>query len=138
MIFCPHRICAVRQSSGNLISGKQCREQCCRNHNEKVASITRRDSRLRICRCARCCSTILDRPKRKEPATMSLKGKVALVTGSTSGIGQGIAVALAEAGADIMLNGFGNASQIEDLRAGVAAQNGVRVAYSGADISKPE
>jgi 3-hydroxybutyrate dehydrogenase len=69
---------------------------------------------------------------------MSLKGKVALVTGSTSGIGQGIAVALAEAGADIMLNGFGNASQIEDLRAGVAAQNGVRVAYSGADISKPE
>ncbi|HTI82128.1 MAG TPA: 3-hydroxybutyrate dehydrogenase [Acetobacteraceae bacterium] len=69
---------------------------------------------------------------------MSLKGKVALITGSTSGIGQGIAVALAEAGADIMLNGFGNASQIEDLRAGIAAQHGVRVTYSGADISRPD
>src|SRR5690242_15538285 len=69
---------------------------------------------------------------------MSLKGKVALVTGSTSGIGHGIAVALATEGADIMLNGFGDARQIEDLRASMAAQHGVRVAYSGADISKPD
>jgi 3-hydroxybutyrate dehydrogenase len=69
---------------------------------------------------------------------MSLRGKVALITGSTSGIGQGIAVALAEAGADVMLNGFGDASRIEDLRAGIAAQHGVRVAYSGADIAKPD
>ena len=69
---------------------------------------------------------------------MSLKGKVALITGSTSGIGHGIALALAADGADIMLNGFGDAAQIEALRADMAAEHGVRVAYSGADISKPE
>jgi 3-hydroxybutyrate dehydrogenase len=69
---------------------------------------------------------------------MSLQGKVALVTGSTSGIGHGIAVALAQAGADIMLNGFGDAGHIEDLRASMATKNRVSVAYSGADISKPD
>ena len=68
---------------------------------------------------------------------MSLRGKVALVTGSTSGIGHGIALALAREGADIMLNGFGDAGQIEALRAGIAAGHGVRVVYSGADVSKP-
>jgi 3-hydroxybutyrate dehydrogenase len=69
---------------------------------------------------------------------MSLKGKVGLVTGSTSGIGRGIAVALAREGADVMLNGFGDARQIEDLRASMAAEHGARVAYSSADISKPD
>ncbi|HEX3575231.1 MAG TPA: 3-hydroxybutyrate dehydrogenase [Rhodopila sp.] len=69
---------------------------------------------------------------------MSLKGKVALVTGSTSGIGLGIARALATAGADIMLNGFGDAAQIETLRSEMAASHGVKVGYSGADISKPD
>jgi 3-hydroxybutyrate dehydrogenase len=69
---------------------------------------------------------------------MSLKGKVALVTGSTSGIGLGIARALAAAGADVMLNGFGDAGQIEALRAEMAATHGVRAGYSGADISKPD
>jgi 3-hydroxybutyrate dehydrogenase len=63
---------------------------------------------------------------------------VGLVTGSTSGIGQGIAVALAREGADIMLNGFGDARQIDDLRTSMADEYGVRVAYSGADISKPD
>jgi 3-hydroxybutyrate dehydrogenase len=67
---------------------------------------------------------------------MSLKGKVALVTGSTSGIGQGIAEALAAEGADIMLNGFGDAAAIEKLRASTAEKFGVRVAYNGADLSK--
>jgi 3-hydroxybutyrate dehydrogenase len=69
---------------------------------------------------------------------MSLKGKVALVTGSTSGIGHGIALALAAEGAGIMLNGFGDAAQIEALRAAMAAEHGVRVAYFGADISQPD
>jgi len=66
-----------------------------------------------------------------------LKGKVAVVTGSTSGIGLGIAHALAGEGVDLLLNGFGEAAEIERLRTGLAAQHGVRVAYSGADMSKP-
>ncbi len=69
---------------------------------------------------------------------MSLQGKVALVTGSTSGIGLGIARAVAQQGANVMLNGFGDAAQIETLRAGIASEFGVRTAYSGVDISKPD
>jgi 3-hydroxybutyrate dehydrogenase len=64
-----------------------------------------------------------------------LKDKVAVVTGSTSGIGLGIARALATAGADIMLNGFGDAAEIEEIRRQMAAAHDVRVAYSGADLS---
>ena len=67
-----------------------------------------------------------------------LKGKTAIVTGSTSGIGLGIARSLGAAGANLMLNGFGDATQIEALRAGLAKEFGVKVGYSGADISKPE
>lgn len=66
-----------------------------------------------------------------------LKGKTALVTGSTSGIGQGIAEALAAQGANIILNGFGEADAVEALRAGIAEKNGVTVFYDGADMSKP-
>ncbi len=68
---------------------------------------------------------------------MGLQGKVALVTGSTSGIGLGIARALAAEGADLMLNGFGDPAAIETLRAEIA-ETGVRVAYDGADLSKRE
>lgn len=68
---------------------------------------------------------------------MSLKGKVALVTGSTSGIGLGIAEALASQGTDLLLNGFGDAKEVERLRAAMANKFGIRVAYSPADISKP-
>jgi 3-hydroxybutyrate dehydrogenase len=66
-----------------------------------------------------------------------LKGKVAVVTGSTSGIGLGIARALAGAGADIVLNGFGDAAEIETLRTGIEAEFKVRAIYVGADMSKP-
>ena len=66
-----------------------------------------------------------------------LKGKSAVVTGSTSGIGLGIARALAAEGANLMLNGFGDAGEIEKLRAGLAAEFKVKVAFNGADMSKP-
>ena len=66
---------------------------------------------------------------------MMLKGKVALVTGSTSGIGLGIARGLASAGADVALNGFGEAGEIEALRRAIEAEHGVRVILAQADIS---
>jgi 3-hydroxybutyrate dehydrogenase len=66
-----------------------------------------------------------------------LKGKVALVTGSTSGIGLGIARALAGAGADIVMNGFGDAGAIEKLRSGLESEFKIRAIYSAADMSKP-
>ena len=65
-----------------------------------------------------------------------LTGKTAIVTGSTSGIGLGIARALAAKGADILLNGFGDAPEINQLRAEMAAQYGVKVAYCGADMTQ--
>ena len=67
-----------------------------------------------------------------------LKGKTALVTGSTSGIGQGIAEALAAEGANIVLNGFGRADEIEALRARIAGDHGVAVRYDGADMTRPD
>jgi len=66
-----------------------------------------------------------------------LKGKTAVVTGSTSGIGLGIARALAGEGANVVLNGFGDANEIEKTRAGVEKEFGVKAAYSPADMSKP-
>ena len=67
-----------------------------------------------------------------------LNGKTAVVTGSTSGIGLGIARALATEGANIILNGFGDADQIEDLRGTLSREYNVKVAYSKADISKTD
>lgn len=67
---------------------------------------------------------------------MSLAGKVALVTGSTSGIGLGIARALAREGASIMMNGFGDIERIEALRAAMAEEFGVEVGFDGADLSQ--
>jgi 3-hydroxybutyrate dehydrogenase len=66
-----------------------------------------------------------------------LKGKVAVVTGSTSGIGFGIARSLAQAGAHLLLNGFGDKAEIDRLRSSLASEFGVKVAYSPADMSKP-
>jgi 3-hydroxybutyrate dehydrogenase len=67
-----------------------------------------------------------------------LKDKVAVVTGSTSGIGLGIARKLGAAGAHLMLNGFGEASALEELRASLAAELGTRVLHSPADMSRPQ
>lgn len=69
--------------------------------------------------------------------TPVLKGRTAIVTGSTSGIGLGIAESLAAVGADVLLNGFGEAGAIARLRQSLAEANGVRVGYSDADLSKP-
>lgn len=66
-----------------------------------------------------------------------LTGKTAIVTGSTSGIGLGIAHALAGAGCNVMLNGFGDKSAIEKERAHIAATFGVAAAFDPADLSKP-
>jgi 3-hydroxybutyrate dehydrogenase len=71
-------------------------------------------------------------------STKSLAGKSAIVTGSTSGIGLGIAQAFAGAGMHVMLNGFGDAAEIEQTRADLEKTYGVKVAYSGADMTKPE
>ncbi len=68
---------------------------------------------------------------------MGLHGRVAIVTGSTSGIGLGIAEALAADGAAIMLNGFGDAGEIDAVRTGLAARHGVAVHYNAADMTKP-
>ena len=65
-------------------------------------------------------------------------GKTALVTGSTSGIGLGIARSLAAQGANVVLNGFGQADEIERLRAELGAQHDVQVRYDGADLSRPD
>ena len=66
-----------------------------------------------------------------------LRDKAAIVTGSTSGIGLGIATALAAQGCDVMLNGFGDPAAIERLRASLTERHGVRTAHSGADMAKP-
>jgi 3-hydroxybutyrate dehydrogenase len=67
-----------------------------------------------------------------------LKGKVALVTGSTSGIGLGVAHILAQAGADIVVNGFGDRTEIDRTVADLAGKHGVRAHFIGADISQPD
>ena len=67
-----------------------------------------------------------------------LKNKIALVTGSTSGIGLGIARALAREGVHLMLHGLGEAAEIEQLRASLAAETGVTVRRGEADLRRPE
>ena len=67
----------------------------------------------------------------------SLTGRTAVVTGSTSGIGMAIAGSLAAAGANVVLNGFGDADAIEALRARLEADHGVRACHDGADMTKP-
>jgi 3-hydroxybutyrate dehydrogenase len=68
---------------------------------------------------------------------LPLAQRHALVTGSTSGIGLAIARALAKQGANVMINGFGDAAAIEKERAGIEADFGVKALYNGADMSKP-
>jgi 3-hydroxybutyrate dehydrogenase len=67
---------------------------------------------------------------------MSLKGRSAVITGSTSGIGLGFATALARAGCNVMLNGLGDPAEIERTRAKLAAETGVTILYSPANMMK--
>ena len=66
-----------------------------------------------------------------------LAGRVALVTGSTSGIGLGVAQALASVGVNVVLNGFGNAQQIEAVKQEMIDRHRVRVLYDAADMTSP-
>ena len=66
-----------------------------------------------------------------------LKGITAVVTGSTSGIGLGIAEGFAKEGVNLVLNGFGGAAKIEKIRASLASRFGIKVTYDGADMRKP-
>jgi 3-hydroxybutyrate dehydrogenase len=68
---------------------------------------------------------------------MTLTSKTAVVTGSTSGIGLAIARAFAKEGANVVINGFGDAGDIEKTRAGIESEYGVKAIYSPADMSKP-
>src|SRR5262245_66291719 len=65
-----------------------------------------------------------------------LKGKTALITGSTSGIGLATARTLAQDGANVILNGFGDKTEIEKLRAGIEKDFGVKASYAAADMTK--
>ena len=69
--------------------------------------------------------------------TIELAGKTAVVTGSTSGIGLGIAQAFAASGMNVMLNGFGAKEQNDALCTDLATRYGVKTAFSPADMSKP-
>ena len=70
-------------------------------------------------------------------AGRQLVGRVAVVTGSTSGIGLGIARSLAEAGASVVLNGLGKIDDLGEVLAGLSSEFGVRAIYSPADMAKP-
>jgi 3-hydroxybutyrate dehydrogenase len=67
-----------------------------------------------------------------------IKGKTALVTGSTSGIGKAIADRLAQEGCNVVLNGFGDADEIKALQAEMGKKHGVQIGYSGADLTNPD
>ncbi len=67
-----------------------------------------------------------------------LANKTALVTGSTSGIGLGMARIFAENGANVVINGFGDMAEIEKVRASIESEFGVTCVYSGADMTKPD
>jgi 3-hydroxybutyrate dehydrogenase len=76
--------------------------------------------------------------ERSKTQARSLEGRTALVTGSTSGIGLGIAEALAGEGANVVLNGFGDPQTIMRARDKLAMEHGVEVMFSGADLSDPD
>jgi 3-hydroxybutyrate dehydrogenase len=88
---------------------------------------------------ARSSTMLMTAPRSEIQSTgRPLAGRTAIVTGSTSGIGLGIARRLAAEGANIVLNGFGAAAEIEAIRSALGAEGGVDVLYDAADMSRPE
>jgi 3-hydroxybutyrate dehydrogenase len=81
---------------------------------------------------------MLNKQKTKEGAIMSLKGKTAVITGSNSGIGLGVAHEMARAGADVVINSFTDRDEDHALAAEIAKEHGVTVRYIQADMSKPD
>jgi 3-hydroxybutyrate dehydrogenase len=81
---------------------------------------------------------MLHKQKTKEGAIMSLKGKTAVITGSNSGIGLGVAHEMARAGADVVINSFTDRDEDHALAAEIAKEHGVTVRYIQADMSKPD
>src|SRR3712207_2552902 len=77
-------------------------------------------------------------PGESQENPMNLRSKTAVVTGSTSGIGLATARAFAREGANVLINGFGEAAAIEAARAAIEGEFGVKALHSGADMTKPE
>ena len=67
-----------------------------------------------------------------------MSAKVALITGSTSGIGLGVAMHMARQGFDVCINGFGDSTEIENIRNTIATESGQKVIYHGADLTSRE
>lgn len=80
----------------------------------------------------------ISEPVRRMRSEGELAGKVAIVTGSTSGIGLGIATALAGAGMNVMMNGLGSVAEVDMVRRALTRETGAEVAYSPANMSRPE
>lgn len=83
-------------------------------------------------------ATLNPKSPRPAPAARPLEGRVAVVTGSTSGIGLGILEVLAGQGAKVVMNGFGDAAEIDALAQRVATEHGANILYHGADMSKSD
>jgi len=98
--------------------------------------IGRNDSAMRLQRSGKDRVMNIQVPLRIEQSARPLEGRVSLVTGSTSGIGLGIARALAAAGSAVILNGFGKPEDIAEAQAKIISEFGVKACYSPADMSK--
>jgi 3-hydroxybutyrate dehydrogenase len=92
---------------------------------------------LRVNASLAACYTLLTFIGRVRELAAMLKGKSAVVTGSTSGIGLGIARALAAQGVELMMNGFGDRAEIARVRSELERAHGIRVLHSDADMSRP-
>src|ERR1700716_2412203 len=125
-------------------SGRARRSASARSATSSASTGTSASSRRRspTTRTASCTSRWCGPPHTKNTPKRThmerqLAGKPALVTGSSSGIGRAIAERYAREGANVVLNGFGDAKEIEALRSGLEKEHGVKATYDGADMTRP-